>query len=393
MAEILFIADRLSARGGADRHLIGILDHLQGRVDTCLAVGHEDGSLSLAGRARLGPWQRVKGLDRSGLSERGRAAARKNLARVIQEAAPGYVFVQNLMDPALISQALAAAPGAVLVQDHRVFCPGLGKLTSFGEPCSRVLGPGCLACFADPDYGARMLAVTLARLQALAGASLVLVLSGYMAAELEAAWQAHGITPPPLRVWPPMVHGLEDAPPRQGPGEYHLLAGRLVKRKGVLIALEAARLLKEPLPLVVAGDGSLRDEVTRQAKEHPKRIQYAGWAGRAEMGRLLGGARSLWLPSLWAEPFGIAGLEAISLGAPVIAPLSGGTGAWLRPGQNGLAVAAGDAHELARAADSLAADPGLALQMGQSGARLAAGDYDPGGLTKRLLAWLDGITV
>jgi len=68
---VLFLHDRLSARGGADRHLIGLLERLRGRVETLLAVGLDDASLPPAERAGLGPWRRVKGLDRGGLKPRG----------------------------------------------------------------------------------------------------------------------------------------------------------------------------------------------------------------------------------------------------------------------------------------------------------------------------------
>jgi glycosyltransferase involved in cell wall biosynthesis len=57
-------------------------------------------------------------------------------------------------------------------------------------------------------------------------------------------------------------------------------------------------------------------------------------------------ARALLLPSRWQEPFGIAGLEALSFGVPVVAWDSGGVGEW-HPGP-GL-VRWGDVEALARA--------------------------------------------
>jgi glycosyltransferase involved in cell wall biosynthesis len=51
------------------------------------------------------------------------------------------------------------------------------------------------------------------------------------------------------------------------------------------------------------------------------------------------------MPSRWQEPFGIAGLEALSLGVPVVAWDSGGIREW-HPGP---LVAWGDVAGLARA--------------------------------------------
>ncbi|MCB2225348.1 MAG: glycosyltransferase family 4 protein [Desulfarculaceae bacterium] len=358
---VLHLHDRLSARGGAERHLLSLLARLQGRDDTLLAVGFDDASLPPAERVEIGPWQRVKGLDRSGLSARGGQAARARLGEAIDAFAPELIHVHNLMDPGLMALAAEAGPTVMTVQDHRLFCPGRGKLLPDGRLCDRAMGPECLACFDDPDYGRRMLELTRARLEALQAMGRVLVLSNYMASELALV----GVDPARISVLPPPV----ELPPRVGTGErgYHLLAGRLVGRKGVRVALEARELLSEPLPLVVAGDGPLAGEVARAASASGGRLIFEGWADRARMGALLAGAASLWVPSLWAEPWGLVGPEALSRATPVAAAPVGGVPEWLRPGEHGLAAAPGDARALAEAADRLAADSALARGLGRAG--------------------------
>lgn len=375
---VLMLHDRLSARGGAERHLIAILHHLQGRVETLLAVGHDDQSLPPGERPGLGPWVRLKGLERGGLSRRGGQAAQARLQELIADWRPEVIHLHNIMDPALMETAAATGRALMTVQDHRVFCPGLGKLTPTGAICPAPLGQGCLACFDDQDYGQRLLDLTRRRLQALKGLRLVLVLSHYMAAELMAV----GLAPARIQVLPPYVQGLA-LPPPGTPQTHHLLACRLVERKGVLVACQAALLLEGGMPLVVAGDGPLAPEVARLAQAHPERLRYVGWAGRDQMGRLLAGAASLWLPSLWAEPFGIAGLEALALGVPVAASRVGGVGDWLRDGVNGLLLPPGDAPALARAALRLAGPEGRRL--GAAGAAGVAAHFGHNELMERLL--------
>ena len=373
---------RLSARGGADRYLVAILDHLQGRVETLLAVGHDDGSLPPGERRRLGPWQRLKGLERGGLSARGGQAVRRRLEGLLAEYRPQVIHLHNLMDPELIALAAARAPAVMTVQDHRLFCPGLGKLTPAGESCRRHLGPHCLECFHDRDYGRRLLELTRRRLQAAAGLKRVTVLSAYMARELKRAWAGLGLAGPPVEVLPPFVHGLEPVR-RPGAGEYHLLACRLVERKGVRVALAAAESGELSLPLVVAGDGTLAGEVEARARASRGRVRFVGWAQREDMARLLAGARSLWMPSLWAEPFGIAGLEALALGVPVIASRVGGVSDWLEPG--GLAVVPGDVPALVRAARSLEVDADKARELGRIGRERVRARFAPGPLLSRLI--------
>ncbi|MBU1154615.1 MAG: glycosyltransferase family 4 protein [Proteobacteria bacterium] len=358
---LMHLHERLSARGGAERHLLSLLKHQQGHYHTLLAVGFDDGSLPEGERGEVGPWLRVKGLARRGLRKRGEKAAQRRLASAIADFSPELIHVHNLMDPALLELAAHAAPTVMTVQDHRLFCPGRGKLTPDGQPCAESLGLACLACFDQPDYGRRMLDLTRRRLAALGGMALVLVLSRYMARELALA----GVGPERVRVLPPPV----DLPPA-APGRergYHLLAGRLVGRKGMAQALEAAKLLKHPVPLRIAGDGPLAGELAQAAQASGSRLLFEGWADRDRMSRLLSGALSLWLPSLWAEPWGIVGLEALAQGTPVVGTNVGGVAEWLVDGEHGLLVPPGDALALARAADALAADLDQARRMGRAG--------------------------
>jgi len=376
---VLHLHDRLSVRGGAERHLLSLLRALQGRAETLLAVGFDDRGLPQGERQYIGPWLRVKGLDRSGLSPRGGEAARRRLHEAIAAFGPELIHAHNIMDPELLALAVRSAPTLMTVQDHRLFCPGRGKLMPDGSLCASPMGPGCLECFDDPDYGRRLLALTQARLAALQVMRKVLVLSKYMASELAAV----GVDPARINVLPPWVDlpmGKE-APAR----EHHLLAGRLVGRKGVEVALKAAKLLRQQAPLVVAGDGPLAGEVAKAAAASGGRLVYEAWADRARMDRLLAGAVSLWLPSLWAEPWGLVGPEALSQGCPVIATPVGGAVEWLRPGGHGLAVARGDARALAAAADRLAGDPELAHRLGSAGRAWVKEHLEQGRLMERLL--------
>ncbi|MFH1035936.1 MAG: glycosyltransferase family 4 protein [Pseudomonadota bacterium] len=375
---VLMLNDRLSDRGGADRHLIAILGHLQGRAETLLAVGHDDQSLPAGERPGLGPWRRIKGLERGGLSPRGGVAALERLQGLLAGYQPDVIHLHNIMDPELIAAVAATGRALMTVQDHRAFCPGLGKLTPTGTICHIPLGPGCLACFGDQDYGQRLMDLTQRRLAALAGLRRLLVLSNYMARELAAV----GLHPASIRVLPPFAQGLAP-PPRPVAPTHHLLACRLVERKGVRVACQAAGMLAGGPPLLVAGHGPLAGEVARLAEESAGRLRYVGWADRAGMSALLAGAASLWLPSLWAEPFGIAGLEALALGVPVAASDLGGVGDWLQHRVNGLLLPPGDAPALARAAQCLAGPEGRRL--GAAGAAGVARHFGHNELMGRLL--------
>jgi glycosyltransferase involved in cell wall biosynthesis len=195
----------------------------------------------------------------------------------------------------------------------------------------------CAACFDDASYFAELLPLTEERLRAIRGLH-VTVLSHYMRGELVAA----GLEPQRVHVVPPFVHGLgRRAAGEVRPRTHVLFAGRLVDAKGVRDAVAAWQRSGLDLPLVVAGTGPLR------AFAEDAGAQVLGWVDRERLGALYRGAAALVMPSRWQEPFGIAGLEALTLGCPVAAWRSGGVQDW-HPG-GPLLAEWGDVDGLARA--------------------------------------------
>ena len=105
----------------------------------------------------------------------------------------------------------------------------------------------------------------------------------------------------------------------------------------MLDAVRAARrTLGEPLPLVVLGDGSLRDRVERAVAKSGEQFTFRGWVSTTERDQVLRSARLLLVPSVWPEPFGLAGLEAGRFGVPAVAFGVGGIPEWLEDGVNGV---------------------------------------------------------
>jgi len=62
---------------------------------------------------------------------------------------------------------------------------------------------------------------------------------------------------------------------------------------------------------------------------------FVGWVGPGQRTELLHQADVLVVPSLWPEPFGLAGVEAAAVGLPAVAYAVGGIVDWLRPGETG----------------------------------------------------------
>jgi glycosyltransferase involved in cell wall biosynthesis len=321
---VLHLTDRLTDRGGAHRHLLSVTRALAAR-------GHEvhiaAGEAEDLGEDVPATTHTLPGLE-------SRTARPVSLDPLLARLRPDALHVHTVVNPVALESA--AARGAVFtVQDHRAFCPSRGKWTAKGEACRVALSPAaCAPCFEDRAYYEEVMALTQARLAAIRKAR-VLVLSQYMRGELVAA----GLAEPHVHVVPPFVDFEEGAAAVEPDGPPCVLfVGRLVEAKGPLDAVAAWRQSGVALPLVVAGTGPLRERVEAAG------AKVLGWVAHDRLPRLLRRARALLMPSRWQEPFGIAGLEALSFGVPVVAWESGGMSEWHR----GPLVPWGDVAGLAR---------------------------------------------
>lgn len=146
-------------------------------------------------------------------------------------------------------------------------------------------------------------------------------------------------------------------------------AAVLTPRKGHAVLLDAfAQLLREGRRVrwVICGTGPLRETLERRAQELDvaRAVTFTGFS--AAVPRLLAGADVFVLPSLH-EGLGIAAIEAMAAGLPVIASRVGGLAEIVVDGETGILVPAGDAAALAAAIRRVAADPAWAHAAGQRG--------------------------
>ncbi|MFZ4509154.1 MAG: glycosyltransferase family 4 protein [Fimbriimonas sp.] len=123
--------------------------------------------------------------------------------------------------------------------------------------------------------------------------------------------------------------------------------GRLVKEKGTQVLIQAATNCPE-VEFKVYGDGPEADSLRREA---PANVEFLGQI--PDVADAMGACHAIAIPSLWAEAFPFAALEAMSLGKPVIASAVGGLPEQVEDGVTGLLFPAGDADALARAIGGL----------------------------------------
>lgn len=139
----------------------------------------------------------------------------------------------------------------------------------------------------------------------------------------------------------------EDPGIGSGSGGYALFLGRLTPEKGLDTLLRTWEEGSDLLPLRIAGDGPMRPEVERRAQSVPN-IDYLGHCSRAQIIELLKDAVCLVFPSEWNEVFGLALIEAMACGTPVIASAIGSPETIIKPGINGFLFPPKDTSALSR---------------------------------------------
>lgn len=182
-------------------------------------------------------------------------------------------------------------------------------------------------------------------------ARVVVAASESLAAEARALG-ARDVRVVPGGVALPVSVPASDEPP------HVLYVGRLSEEKGVLELVAAA----DGLPLVVVGDGPLRDRVPGAT----------GFVPPAEVGSHLARAAVVACPSR-REGYGVVARQAMAYGRPVVATPVGGLADAVVDGETGLVVPPGDVAALRAALQRLLADDVLRARLG-SAARRAAED-------------------
>jgi glycosyltransferase involved in cell wall biosynthesis len=112
-------------------------------------------------------------------------------------------------------------------------------------------------------------------------------------------------------------------------GDFFLIVSRLIPYKRIDLAVQAFQHLPHE-KLIVVGGG--RDLASLQAHASAN-VTFLGWQDRAQVRELLRGCKAFLFPGL--EDFGIAPVEAMSCGRPVIAFGAGGALDTVIPGITG----------------------------------------------------------
>lgn len=124
------------------------------------------------------------------------------------------------------------------------------------------------------------------------------------------------------------------------PGDYFAFIGRISPEKRIDLAIEIALRLEVPIRIAAKVDAADREYFEDRIEPllaHPM-VDFIGEISDREKAEFLGNARALLFTVDWPEPFGLAMIEALACGTPVIAFRRGSVPEILDDGVTGFIV-------------------------------------------------------
>lgn len=368
---LLFVHDRFGAMAGAEVNLLATARALNRR-------GHVCGILHGPGTGRAETEWRETFPNRFPITPADPYSA---TLIATDEFPPDVIYVHKLADlPVLSALAECTHPVLRMVHDHDLYCmrsykyfPLTRKVCERGSgwrcifPCGAVLARARnhRLPFKWISFRAKQQELALNR-----RFTKLIVGSTYMREEL----LRNGFAPGQIELHPPVPQAPPPAPPPDRSGRNLILyAGQVIRGKGVDVLLRSLALLRVPFECVILGDGSHRPHCEALCRKLGlrDRVRFCGYLPPEKVQSFYSLAAVSVVPSVWPEPFGAVGLEAMRNSLPVVAFDSGGIRDWLEHGKTGFMVPWMDHCQFAARLEQLLLDTALAQRLGANGRRRA----------------------
>lgn len=379
---ILIIHNSYQQPGGEDvvvAQETRLLQQYGHRVTTYRRSNHEIDSLSLA--EKTGLLSRMVSADDSKLAVR----------RILRDFKADVVHVHNtflMVSPSIYEVCQEEnVPVVQTLHNYRLLCPA-ATLFRDGKLCEDCLTHSLLhsvghACYRD-SYAmsaatALMLKIHRVRQTWNRGVAAYIALSHFVRNK----YAQSDIPRNRVHVKPNFVD--PDPGERVRPGDYALYVGRLSPEKGVSTLVEAWRRVPPNVPLVIAGDGPLRQQLEAVVESKQlHNVRFVGRLGRDQVFDAMKNAAFLIVPSIWNEPFGLIIAEAFACGTPVLGACVGAIPEMIEDGVSGFHFAPNDPKALAEKVTWAWAHPSEFAAIGKAARRVYEERYT-GTINYRLL--------
>jgi glycosyltransferase involved in cell wall biosynthesis len=380
---ILFVHENAGPSGGAETNIQITAEELKAR-------GHRVGLLYSSPK-RETAWQNAFS-EKFCLSEL--QAPNSKIEGVFRKFRPDIFYVHKIRDLDIFETLLGnRVPVVRMVHDHEMYCLRQYKYNPLTRAiCTRSASGFCVfPCLAPlarnraggfpikwASYANRRREIRLSK-----ECDEIIVYSQYSKAELI----SNGFEAGKIHIHVPIRCWGNDGPVSSfGARNLILFAGQIIRGKGVDLLLRALSKLTVPFECLILGEGSHRsscEELSRKLGLEG-RVKFAGYVPHEQMREFYLEASVFAMPSVWPEPFGMAGPEAMRYGLPVVAFGSGGINEWLHDGENGFLAPWMDIDAFGARLQLLLTDKALAWRLGRNGMANVNREYNSRSQVSRL---------
>ena len=196
--------------------------------------------------------------------------------------------------------------------------------------------------------------------------------AGVRQAYIEQGWDGERITALPYALEPSLYEGIERVPAPDDRLRIGVIA-QLAPHKGVDVVVEAVAALpaelRERLHLRVYGRPTAHryplfgERLLERIRGGELPIELPGAFAPNQIGRVLAELDLMTLPSIWAESLPLVLLHTKAMGLPVLGSDAIGVGPFIRDGEDGLVLPAGDVPAWTEALRSLLVDQELRTRL------------------------------
>jgi glycosyltransferase involved in cell wall biosynthesis len=374
--KLLFVHQNLGALGGAEASIHLTAQELQRRGHQ-LALLHQEftGQSDHEWRLTFNPVFSLPLTDKS-------IAVSAAIARF----RPDAIYVHNITDlDVLETLSHSDLPLVRMVHDHEMYCMRGYKYNYFTRAiCQRAASPYCIfPCLGMigrnrrggfplkwVSYSAKKKEIKINQTF-----DRFLVYSQYSKKEL----LRNGFDPQKIELQIPVRCWGKDADVSSFSDRNLILyAGQIIRGKGVDLLLKALAQVSERFECIILGEGNHRPYCEKLCSQLSlsDRVFFKGFISRQDLKQYYLETSVFVVSSLWPEPFGLTGPEAMRYGLPVVAFDAGGIGEWLIDRENGFLVPWMDTSSFAHRVTELLKDKNLGRRLGQRGRELVNKNYD-----------------
>lgn len=294
--------------------------------------------------------------------------------KFIKETNPDVIHIHNIYNEITPSILLFLNHHAVLMTVHgsQMVSPVSLQTERTGKPCKNPICEGCTNCIGWKGSMYELIKRFVYRLL-LHKVKLYIAPSNYLKSVLEQKKYT-----PVIRIY----NGIHLFSYEKLIHSQNLLyVGRLTTEKGVLVLIDAFKKVIKKIPdaqLMIVGKGYLKEEIENkiQKTQLEKHISFAETVNADSMKTFYAEATVVIIPSIYPDNLPTVGLEALSVGRPVIGSRIGGIPEIIKHNETGVIIDPNNTNQLATGIITLLSSRKSLEKMSKNARKFAETNFD-----------------